>query len=150
VLFLTEIGLFTAAALGLLAGARFARTGWLVAMAALVVLGGGLYRFSTYLIAFQPGARWTYFPALPEFAVTIGFVALEILGYLLLVKRFPILRASPAERRPAPPPPRPAILPPRPLEPVPVGADPEEAPAWMRSDVAQPSIEEWTHAPSEP
>ncbi len=149
-LFLTEIGLFTAAALGLLAGARFARTGWLVAMASLVVLGGGLYRFSTYLIAFQPGARWTYFPALPEFAVTVGFVSLEILGYLLLVKRFPILRAAPVERRPAPPPPRPAILPPPPREPVPVGADPEEAPAWKRNDVPQPSIEEWIHAPSEP
>jgi Ni/Fe-hydrogenase subunit HybB-like protein len=94
-LFLTEIGLFVLAGLGLLAFGRIARTGVLFTIAVAVILAGSLYRFSTYLIAFDPGPQWSYFPAIPEFAVTIGLVAGEILGYILLVKRFPVLRGAP-------------------------------------------------------
>lgn len=98
-LFLIEIGLFLLAALALVVGTRVARAGYLATVAIIALLAGGLYRFSTYLIAFDPGPQWSYFPAAPEFAVTIGLVAAEILGYLLLVKRFPILRAaSPVKR----------------------------------------------------
>lgn len=100
-LFLLELALFLVPALGLLVLARRARPGFLSAMAALVVLGGALYRFSTFLFAFDPGPQWSYFPAVPEFAVTIGLVAAEILGYVLLVKRFPILRGT-VEPTPAP------------------------------------------------
>jgi Ni/Fe-hydrogenase subunit HybB-like protein len=94
-LFLTEIGLFIVAGLGLLAFGRIARVGVLFTIAVAVILAGSLYRFSTYLIAFDPGPQWSYFPAIPEFAVTIGLIAGEILGYILLVKRFPVLRGAP-------------------------------------------------------
>jgi Ni/Fe-hydrogenase subunit HybB-like protein len=100
ILFLAEMGLFLVAALGLLLRRRSAGARWLSLMALAVVLTGALYRFSTYLFAFDPGEEWTYFPALPEFAVTIGLVAAEILGYVILVKRFPILRGVPADPRP--------------------------------------------------
>jgi Ni/Fe-hydrogenase subunit HybB-like protein len=59
--------------------------------AALLVTGGGLYRFNVYLIGFNPGPGWHYFPSFAEFMITVGIVALEILGYLLLVKIFPVL-----------------------------------------------------------
>ena len=100
------------AALGLLLRRRSAGPRWLSAMALAVVLTGALYRFSTYLFAFNPGEEWSYFPAIPEFAVTVGLVSAEILGYVVLVKRFPILRGVSADvPSPSCPSPRPVDLP---------------------------------------
>lgn len=59
--------------------------------AALMLLAGGLYRFDTYLIAFDPGTGWSYFPSVHETLVTLGFVATEVAIYVALVKRFPVL-----------------------------------------------------------
>jgi predicted CXXCH cytochrome family protein len=71
-------------------------------MAAMLIAAGALYRFSTYLIAFEPGPEWTYFPSVPEFLVTAGLVAAELLGYIILVKKFPILRGrTPARSSPS-------------------------------------------------
>jgi len=56
-----------------------------------LVAGGALYRFNVYLIGFDPGAGWSYFPSLAEFMVTVGLISIEILGYQLMVKTFPIL-----------------------------------------------------------
>lgn len=56
-----------------------------------LVTGGALYRFNVYLIGFDPGYGWTYFPSLAEFMITVGLIAIEILGYQLIVKTFPIL-----------------------------------------------------------
>jgi Ni/Fe-hydrogenase subunit HybB-like protein len=56
-----------------------------------LVAGGALYRFNVYLIGFDPGAGWSYFPSLTEFMVTVGLISIEILGYQLFVKTFPIL-----------------------------------------------------------
>jgi len=57
----------------------------------LLLLGGALYRFNTYLIGFDPGSGWNYFPAVPELLITYGIIALEVLGYLLFVRKFPVL-----------------------------------------------------------
>lgn len=92
ILFICEMSFFFLAAMGMLLGRRSAGPKWLSAMALILILDGALYRFSTYLFAFNPGPEWSYFPAIPEFAVTIGLVSAEILGYVILVKRFPILR----------------------------------------------------------
>ena len=110
VLFIAEMTLFFVSAVGMLLRRRSAGPGWLGAMALMLVLTGALYRFSTYLIAFNPGPEWSYFPAIPEFAVTIGLVSAEILGYVVLVKRFPILRGVPAD------PPSPSCASPRPAD----------------------------------
>ncbi|AJE02773.1 Ni/Fe-hydrogenase cytochrome b subunit [Geobacter pickeringii] len=58
---------------------------------AILMLGGGLFRFNVYLIGFNPGAGWSYFPSFAEFMITVGIIALEILGYLVLVKIFPVM-----------------------------------------------------------
>ncbi len=68
---------------------------WLFASAALIVLGGGLYRFNVYLIGFDPGQGWTYFPSLAEVMITVGIIALELLGYQVLVKLCPVLPKVP-------------------------------------------------------
>jgi len=65
--------------------------------AMLIMFAGSLYRFDTYLVAFRPGGQWGYFPSVPEMLVTLGVVAVEIMAYIYLVKRFPILGgATPA------------------------------------------------------
>jgi len=65
--------------------------GRLMRMGLFLMLAGGLYRFDTFLVAFNPGEGWSYFPAVPELLITLGFVAAEILIYIAAVKRFPIL-----------------------------------------------------------
>jgi Ni/Fe-hydrogenase subunit HybB-like protein len=113
-LFQLEMMLFLIPALVLLkyrqgAGARF-----FMGIGAAVILAGSLYRFSTYIFAFNPGPEWSYIPALPELAVTVGLVAGEIMGYLIIVKKFPILRGVPPEREDRAPEPSPSM----PLQPA--------------------------------
>jgi len=64
---------------------------WLFVSASLIVLGGALYRFNVYLIGFNPGQGWIYFPSLAEIMISVGIVALELLGYQVLVKLVPVL-----------------------------------------------------------
>jgi Ni/Fe-hydrogenase subunit HybB-like protein len=61
--------------------------------AALMLLAGSLYRFDTYLVGFNPGPGWHYFPALPELLITLSIVAIELMAYLYFVKRYPVLPA---------------------------------------------------------
>jgi Ni/Fe-hydrogenase subunit HybB-like protein len=70
--------------------------GRLMRMGLFLMLAGGLYRFDTFLVAFNPGEGWSYFPAVPELLITLGFVAAEILIYIAAVKRFPILGGAQA------------------------------------------------------
>lgn len=83
---------------GLMLVSRAANPGILFGGAMCVALGGALYRFDTFLVAFQPGAGWHYFPSILEMVVSIGLIALEIALYIAVVRRFPILagKASPA------------------------------------------------------
>jgi Ni/Fe-hydrogenase subunit HybB-like protein len=98
-LFLLELAVLLAPALMLLSRAVREDRGRLFGAALLVMFGGAFYRFNSYLIAFNPGQGWSYFPAVPELMITIGFVGLEIALYVVIVKRFPILGGIP---RPAP------------------------------------------------
>jgi Ni/Fe-hydrogenase subunit HybB-like protein len=67
----------------------------LLQAALLLATGGVLYRFSTFLFAYDPGHGWRYFPSVTEILVTVGVVAGEVAAYLYLVKRLPILSAAP-------------------------------------------------------
>lgn len=64
---------------------------WLFISAAMIVFGGALYRFNVYLIGFNPGKGWRYFPSFAEVMITVGIVALEILAYKVFVALFPVL-----------------------------------------------------------
>lgn len=97
--FWLEMALALGAMAMLLVKSRAHNLGWLFQAAVLLVLGGAVYRFSTYLMAFNPGDNWSYFPSIPEMFVTIGFVAFEVLAYIYLIKRFPILAGA---EKPAP------------------------------------------------
>ena len=56
-----------------------------------IALAGALYRFDTYLVGFQPGPGWHYFPSVSEMFISVGLIAIELAAYIAIVKRFPIL-----------------------------------------------------------
>jgi len=60
----------------------------------LIMLAGALYRFDAYIVAFNPGENWSYFPTTLELMVTFGVVAFEIFLYIFIVKRYPILSGA--------------------------------------------------------
>jgi Ni/Fe-hydrogenase subunit HybB-like protein len=112
VLFWSEIALFLVPVAMLAARSSRFRLGNLFRAAMLFAVAGGLYRFSTALIAYDPGNGWSYFPSIAEILVTTGFVAFEVLAYVYLIKRFPILAGEPSNRPAAPAPARrPAAIP---------------------------------------
>ncbi len=62
---------------------------FLIAIA--LVLAGAIYRFNAFLIGFDPGTGWHYWPSASEILITIGIVAMEIMAYLAFVKWLPVL-----------------------------------------------------------
>jgi Ni/Fe-hydrogenase subunit HybB-like protein len=94
VMFLLETALFLVPAVLLLGQRDRIRIAGLFRAAFLIALAGTLYRFDAYLVAFNPGPGWSYFPSIPEMFITIGFVAAEIFFYIVLVRRFPILSGT--------------------------------------------------------
>jgi Ni/Fe-hydrogenase subunit HybB-like protein len=95
-----EVVLFLVPVVMLASPRRREDLGHLFRAALVMMAAGALYRFDTYLIAFQPGAHWRYFPSVPELGITVGLIAAEILAYVVIVKAFPILAGRPrlAER----------------------------------------------------
>ncbi|HET9795557.1 MAG TPA: Ni/Fe-hydrogenase cytochrome b subunit [Thermoanaerobaculia bacterium] len=93
--FWVETALFVAGLAMLANRSRLRDLGHLFRTAMIIMLGGGLYRFNTYLVAYRPGDDVSYFPSVPEFTITLGLVALEILAYAVIVKSFPILSGAP-------------------------------------------------------
>lgn len=94
IMFLVETGLLLASAVGLLAKNTIDSPSYLMRFAMLVALGGSLYRLDTGLIAFMPGDHWSYFPSIIETIITLGFMAMAVMAYLFIVKRYPILPAA--------------------------------------------------------
>ena len=67
-----------------------------------VMVSGILLRLNGFLIAFDTGPGWNYFPSVPELLVTIGIFAAEVLGYIYITRRFPVLPREEAYAQPAP------------------------------------------------
>jgi Ni/Fe-hydrogenase subunit HybB-like protein len=97
-MFWLETALFSVP-LWLLAKQAQASKARLIFYAAMAMaLGGVVYRFSSYLVAYETGAGWRYFPSLGEMAVTVGLIAAEVLAVILAVRLLPILPAIKASR----------------------------------------------------
>ncbi|MDM8560987.1 Ni/Fe-hydrogenase cytochrome b subunit [Candidatus Parabeggiatoa sp. HSG14] len=56
-----------------------------------MLLAASLLRINTYLIGFNPGGGWSYFPSIAEIMVTVGIFSFEIMLYLIFVKTLPVL-----------------------------------------------------------
>lgn len=91
--FWLEIALF-ALPIALLAGAQSrAKPQRLFLAAVLMALAGFVYRTNCFLIGYDTGPGWHYFPSLPELMFTVGLIAFEILAYIILVRTLPLMPA---------------------------------------------------------
>jgi len=61
--------------------------------ACLLMAGGLIFRFDTYLVGFNSGIGWNYFPSVSEQFITYAIIAAEILLYMIFVKKLPVLPA---------------------------------------------------------
>lgn len=59
--------------------------------AVLMLLAGAVYRFNVFLVGFDPGPGWHYFPSFSEIIITYGIIAIEIMAYMVFVKKLPVL-----------------------------------------------------------
>jgi len=91
IMVLLEMALFLAPAIMLLSPASRRDLGHLVRSAMVMMFAGAVYRFDVFLVAFNPGAHWSYFPSVPEILVTVGLIAAEVIAYVYIVRNFPIL-----------------------------------------------------------
>jgi Ni/Fe-hydrogenase subunit HybB-like protein len=93
--------LFTVPLWLLASPAQRARAKNLFLAAMAMALGGIVYRLSAFLVAYQTGSDWHYFPSLGELSVTVGLIAFEVLFIILAIRFLPILPAmKPASRTP--------------------------------------------------
>ncbi len=90
-LYLIETILFIVPIIILSSPTRRADGGKLLIAAMAMLLGGALYRFNAFLLTFDPGPGYSYFPSIPEMMVTLGIISLEIMVYLVMVKTLPVL-----------------------------------------------------------
>ena len=96
-LFLLETALFIYPLVVLLSPAARCNSRLLLWSAVSMLFAGSLYRLNAFLITYNPGPGYSYFPSVPEIMVTVGLVALEVMVFLYVVKRFPVLHRE--ERR---------------------------------------------------
>tara|TARA_Y100000294_G_scaffold172380_1_gene186996 strand:+ start:829 stop:2970 length:2142 start_codon:yes stop_codon:yes gene_type:complete len=59
--------------------------------AASILLAGSVYRFNAYLVGFDPGYGWQYFPAVSEIMITVGIISFELMAYLIFIKKLPVM-----------------------------------------------------------
>jgi Ni/Fe-hydrogenase subunit HybB-like protein len=90
-MFLLETALFVVPLVILLSPRRRNNAPQLLYASVAMLLAGSLYRFNAFLITFDPGPGYSYFPSFPEIMVTVGLVAIEIMIFLFIVKTFPVL-----------------------------------------------------------
>ncbi len=89
-MFVVEIVLFaTPVVLFARARNRATRQGLFVGAVAML-LGGALYRLDAFLVAYDTGPGWSYFPSVSELMVTFGIIAAEVLLYIVFVRKLPV------------------------------------------------------------
>lgn len=92
-MFWVENLLFVAALAMLAPAAKRASGKNLCTSAFVLLLACGVLKFNMYIVGFNPGRGWQYFPSVPEIMVTLAIVAIEIMAYLIFVKKLPVLPA---------------------------------------------------------
>jgi len=94
IMFWVEIALFAVPMVMLMRAKDRANFATIFKASILIMLAGGLYRFDSYLTAFNPGEGWSYFPTTLELLITLGVISFEIFLYIFIVKRYPILSGT--------------------------------------------------------
>jgi Ni/Fe-hydrogenase subunit HybB-like protein len=62
-----------------------------------IMVGGVLLRLNGFMIGYEhhTGTGWSYFPSFGEIMVTTGMFAIEVLGYIIITRRFPVMPREP-------------------------------------------------------
>ena len=89
--FWIEIALFAAPVFLLWTRSSRTNARRLFLAASSMALAGMTYRLSAYLVAYETGEGWSYFPSLGEIFVTFGLVAFEVLAFIACVRLLPVL-----------------------------------------------------------
>ncbi len=90
-LYVLEIALFIIPLVILLSPTNRRDGGKLLLAAVSMLAAGSMYRFNAFLFTFDPGPGYSYFPSVPEIMVTLGVISFEIMAFMVLVKRLPVL-----------------------------------------------------------
>ncbi len=90
-MFIVETLLFIVPLIILRSPARCERGSQLLIAAVSLLMAGSLYRFDAFLLTFNPGPGFNYFPSVPEIIITLGVIAFEIMVYMVLVKILPVM-----------------------------------------------------------
>jgi Ni/Fe-hydrogenase subunit HybB-like protein len=90
-MFWIEMATFVLPVLLLAKPANRRRPDKLFLAAVFMMLGALLLRLNAALVGYNAGNGWHYFPSFLEIMFSVGVVALEILGYIILVRWLPVL-----------------------------------------------------------
>lgn len=90
-MFWVEMAFFIAPAIMLAKPANRRRPDKLFLSAVCLMAGTFMLRINGFLIGYETGSGWHYFPSVPEIMLTVGIIAIEILGYIVLVRLLPVL-----------------------------------------------------------
>lgn len=90
-MFLVENALFVIPLLVLFHPGWRRRARGLFVAAICLLLAGMVLRFNALIVGYTPSAGYVYFPSAIELLVSIGLLAVEIVGFIYIVKRFPVL-----------------------------------------------------------
>jgi Ni/Fe-hydrogenase subunit HybB-like protein len=90
-MFWIEMAVFVAPVILLAKPANRRRPDKLFLAAVFLMTGALLLRLNAALVGYNAGDGWQYFPSFLEIMFSVGIVALEILGYIVLVRWLPVL-----------------------------------------------------------
>ncbi len=89
--FLLELALFVIPGVLFFTRKVQANTGRLFGMALLAVLAGALWRNDAFLLAYNPGPGWQYFPSIGETVVTVGMACVGAVVFIVMSRLFPVV-----------------------------------------------------------
>lgn len=69
------------------------------AAATSLLIGAAMYRIDLAIVAYNPGDGYQYFPSIQEILLSFGLVAIEIVGYIVLIKLLPVLPGAATTNR---------------------------------------------------
>jgi len=90
IMFIIEVIVFLIPTIILFSEEKRKTPRYLFISAVFYVIAGSLYRFDAFLVAYNPGHGFRYFPSFSEIMITVGVIAFEIMLYLIFVKSLPV------------------------------------------------------------
>lgn len=94
IVFIIETILFIIPLVLLSSSSARRNSGLLLIAAVSMLFAGAAYRFDAFLVTYNPGSGYSYFPSVPEIMITLSIIALELMLYLIIVKRLPVLHRA--------------------------------------------------------